>query len=89
MDHPPALRLKFQNLHRLVYSPHLHFLHGGTCSVVYLLCLYPFLLHIGSIMLLFELSSIPYNIRMLMIQCARRAIEQAQMPPHAQKCSRL
>lgn len=45
-----------------------YLLHGGLCSLIFIFCLHPFLLYIGSIMLAFELSSIPYNIRMLMIQ---------------------
>jgi hypothetical protein len=45
--------------------------HGGLCMLVYALMHYEFLHHMGAIMLLYEISSIPLNIRLILIE--RRA----------------
>ena len=57
-------------------------LHGTLCALTYTFGLYPFLHHMGSLMLLFELSSIPFNVRIIMLQLGvgkGRAFELVQL----------
>lgn len=51
----------------VVMINHMFILHGLICSIGTIIFFMPFMQYCGAILILYELSSIPYNIRRLMI----------------------